>query len=61
MKLEVGKTYKNLAGQLVTIVRCSEDGYLFYDYKENEPKGFAYLANGEYLNCDRTSWDLLEL
>lgn len=53
IKLELGKIYRNLAGQNVVIVYASECGQVFRD-----EIGMSYYPNGEYRNCERTSWDL---
>ena len=58
IKLEVGKTYTNLSGHQIKIVRVSSDGRIFYDSPEGV-RGLSYFANGELVNCDRTSWDLV--
>ena len=58
--LKVGKTYRNCAGHEIKIVSAGTTdpiwGTLFRD-----SDGVAYYQNGEYFNCERTSWDLVSM
>ena len=55
MKLEVGRSYKNLVGGVCKIVYSDPTGYIFRD-----ETGTAYDYTGGYFNCGNTSWDLIE-
>lgn len=55
MKLQVGKSYKNIVGGIVKIVYSDPTGYLFKD-----EDGTAYDWTGGYFNCGNTSWDLVQ-